>query len=123
MDYAMAVQNPQHSFLVDDLRTAQFETRRGMPVGSAGKSAVVFKATVHGTEQAIRFFTREEASSRERYHAIGPYLRTERLSGLLASAEWVDDGIVIDGKPFPMVRMQWIEGRTRPPCGRTGPRR
>ncbi len=112
-DYAIALQNPDRAFNIRDFKNAQFEhTKLGMPLGIPGSTAVVFKAQVNGVEQALRFFTRDDASSRGRYTAIHPYLTGGSLTHSLATAEWIDEAITVGGRPLPMIRMQWVRGLT-----------
>lgn len=113
-DYVIAVQQPSRAFADPDLRQAEFQVHPllGVPMPAAGSTAVVFKARVAGGDQALRFFLRDDASSRDRYVSLGRYLRDTGLVANAATAEWSDHGIRIGEQWYPMIRMQWVDGRT-----------
>jgi hypothetical protein len=113
-DYIQAVQQPQRAFRSPDLRGATFELHPtwGIPVPASGNAAVVFKATVAGSPAALRFFIREDASSHERYAALGRHFVDRHIDDCVAQATWVDDAIQIKDAAWPMVQMAWVDGRT-----------
>jgi hypothetical protein len=113
-DYIHAVQDPAAAFRLPELRGAVFDLHPiwGIPAPAAGNAAVVFKAAVDGAATALRFFIREDASSRERYTALGRHFDSRGINDCVARAEWVDDAICLKGFAWPMVRMTWVEGRT-----------
>jgi eukaryotic-like serine/threonine-protein kinase len=113
-DYIRAVQNPQVSFHLPRLRQARFEAHPllGIPMPASGTSAIVFKATVDGQSQALRFLTRPDAASQQRYTALNRYFTERDLIRDMATSQWVDDAITVNGKRWPMVQMQWVEGKT-----------
>jgi eukaryotic-like serine/threonine-protein kinase len=112
-DYLKAVQRSE-SFTSDELRRAEFVLHPvwQIPKPAAGTSAVVFKAVVDGEEQALRFFTRDDASSSDRYEALQEHFTVRDLVSCVAMSHWVDGGIRINGRTWPVVRMQWVNGRT-----------
>lgn len=112
-DYMRAVQHAE-SFTYDELRRAEFVLHPawGIPKPAAGTSAVVFKAVVDGEEQALRFFTRDEAGSGDRYEALQEHFTVRDLVSCVAMSRWIDGGIRINGRTWPVVRMQWVNGRT-----------
>jgi hypothetical protein len=112
-DYVSAVQDPR-ALLDPDLRRATFtvDPLLQIPMPASGNSAVVFKAAIEEKSHALRFFIREDASSRERYRSLHAFLVQHRLTDCTAAAEWVDDAILVQRRRWPMVKMQWIEGRT-----------
>lgn len=112
-DYFSAVQE-RNSFKIDKLKRAEFVAHPplNLPIPVSGSSAVVFKAIVEAEEQALRFFTRDQASIRERYLALGDYFSSTSVSDCMAMSRWVDNAIVINGQSWPMVQMQWVNGRT-----------
>jgi hypothetical protein len=113
-DYVRAVQQPERVFQSPALRQAVFDVHPvfRIPMPASGNAAVVFKAQVEGRDSALRFFIREDASSRERYSALGRHFRARSMVDCVASASWVDDAIAVNGSTWPMVQMQWVEGRT-----------
>jgi hypothetical protein len=113
-DYVKAVQDPKRNFTSGELKTAHFPAHPllGIPMPASGSSAVVFKAVVGGEEQALRFFTRCDVSSRERYDVLNQYFETRGIADCVATSRWFDDAIVIKGRTWPLIRMQWVNGRT-----------
>lgn len=112
-DYLKAVQRSE-SFASDELRRAEFVRHPvwQIPKPAAGASAVVFKAVLDGEEQALRFPTRQDASRADRYEALQQHFTVHDLAGCVAMPRWVRDGIRINGRTWPVVRMQWVNGRT-----------
>jgi eukaryotic-like serine/threonine-protein kinase len=112
-DYVRAVQRSE-SFTSDELRRAEFALHPGwhIPVPAAGTSAVVFKAVMDGEEQALRFLTRHDASRGDRYEALQEHFTVHDLVSCVAMSRWVDGGIRINGRTWPVLRMQWVNGRT-----------
>jgi hypothetical protein len=110
-DYYKAVQSPASAFTVKSLREATFAWDALGPTLARGSSAVVFKATVDGSAKAVRCYVRDDASSRERYAALGAYLASHDLSSYVSDATWLDAAIQIRGQTWPVILMDWIEGR------------
>ncbi|MER5265382.1 hypothetical protein ABTZ99_25210 [Actinosynnema sp. NPDC002837] len=112
-EYAKAVQHPD-CFVADELRGLELVVHPlyGIPMPAAGTSAVVFKAVAGGQAQALRFFTRDDVSSSERYGALHAHFTSSGLENVVALPRWVDDGIRVNGRTWPAVRMQWVEGHT-----------
>lgn len=113
-DYVRAVQRPDLAFRRPELRSAVFELHPlyGIAIPASGNAAIVFRARVRDVDQALRFFIRKDASSREHYDAIGLHLTSHGLADCAAGTVWVDDAIEVSGKTWPMVQMEWIDGRT-----------
>jgi eukaryotic-like serine/threonine-protein kinase len=86
--------------------------RYQIPMPAAGTSAVVFKAMAGEEPQALRFFTREDNWSSTRYSALHEHFAATGLAGSVAMPRWVDDAIRVNGRTWPAVRMQWVEGHT-----------
>jgi hypothetical protein len=112
-DYLKAVQRPE-SFTTDELRQAELVVHPvfRIPMPASGTSAVVFKAVIGGETQALRFFTREDRWSADRYDALHTHFTGNDLEDLVAMPQWVHDGIEVNGRTWPVVRMQWVEGHT-----------
>lgn len=107
-----AVQRTE-SFTTDELRRMRLVVRPGwgVPSPAKGSNAAVFKATIDGESQALRFFTRH-VSSAERYRALHDHFAANDLAATVAMPRWIDDGITVNGTTWPVVRMQWVEGHT-----------
>jgi hypothetical protein len=113
-DYIRAVQQPEQAFLRPELRTAEFEVHPvfRIPMPASGNVAVVFRAEVEGADTALRFFIREDASTRERYTALGRHFAGHGIEDCVAHPTWLDDAISLNDAAWPMVRMEWVDGRT-----------
>lgn len=112
-EYMKAVQQPD-SFTVEELRRMSLvlHPRWGVPTPASGTSAVVFKAMRDGEPQALRFFTREDAWSGAHYTALHDHFANRDLRSCVAMPRWVDDGIRVNGRTWPVVCMQWVDGLT-----------
>jgi hypothetical protein len=111
-DYVEAVQ--QRAFRAPELRRAQFalDPLFRIPMPASGSSAVVFRAQVDGVDQALRFLIREDASEKRRYTALGEHFAVKGLRDCVAATSWIDDAIQVKDGWWPMIKMEWIEGRT-----------
>jgi eukaryotic-like serine/threonine-protein kinase len=111
-DYYKAVQAPGQVFTVERLRRAEFAWDMIGPILARGSTAVVFQAMVGGSQQAVRCYIRNDASSRERYGALGAYLARHDLSPYVEGTTWLDGAIRVNGSTWPVLTMDWIDGRT-----------
>lgn len=110
-EYARAVQAPGLCFEHADLRAALFLAPPGssVPRPAAGANAVVFRARVGDRDEAIRFLTRE-GPARERYDALEAARSFNGLTGSFPTTRWIDPGIRIQDRWWPLIRMDWVEG-------------
>ena len=111
-DYYKAVQAPSRCFTVPKLQAAEFVWDSLGPTLARGSSAVVFQAAVEGRPQALRCYIREDASSRDRYSALDAYLAGHDLSPYVSGTTWLDGAIMVNRTPWPVLTMEWINGRT-----------
>lgn len=113
-EYIKAVQNPRLVFNDPALAGSVFDLHPllQIPVPASGTTAVVFKATVSGRSQALRFFTREDASTRQRYTELNAWFDAHQLTPDVATSHWVDDAILVNSRRWPMVQMEWVDGLT-----------
>jgi hypothetical protein len=113
-DYVEAVQDPMRTFRQPELQRAEFalDPRWRVPRPASGNAAVVFRATVAGRDQALRFFIQEDVSEKRRYTALDRHLYAHGLADCVARTTWVDEAIRIDDRWWPMVQMQWVDGKT-----------
>lgn len=110
-DYSMALQQPTAAFSVPELREAEFKKgRRGLMV-IAGSSAVVFHAAIGGRDYALRCYTREDASTPDRYAALDEYVARTQLDRYVSKVRWVDQAVQVKGGRWPVLTMEWIDGR------------
>jgi hypothetical protein len=111
-DYYRAVQAPNRVFTVPKLRAARFVWDALGPTLARGSSAVVFQAAVEGSPQALRCYIRDEASSWERYSALGDFVARHDLDPAVSPVTWIDSAIRVNGTSWPVLLMAWIDGRT-----------
>jgi eukaryotic-like serine/threonine-protein kinase len=111
-DYYKAVQAPGRAFTVPKLQRAEFVWDSLGPTLARGSSAVVFQAAVEGRSQALRCYIRNDASSRDRYSALDAYLAGRDLSPYVSGTTWLDSAIKVNGATWPVLTMDWIDGRT-----------
>jgi hypothetical protein len=110
VEYSAAVQNQRASFLVPELKAATVVPNRvGLPKVCAGAFAIVYELQESGNTWAIRCFTKEVGDLQERYAAIAEHLKKVRLAHFV-SFDYVKEGILVNGKPYPIMKMQWVEG-------------
>lgn len=110
VEYSAAVQNQQASFLAPELKAASVVTNRlGLPKVCSGAFAIVYELTNGRDRWAIRCFTREVGDLMERYAAIAAHLRKAALPQFVPF-DYLQDGILVNGKPYPIMKMQWVEG-------------
>jgi eukaryotic-like serine/threonine-protein kinase len=111
VDYTLALQHPAAAFNDPELRGAVFARGFMGPEGIAGSSAVVFRAAIGGTDYALRCYTRQDASTPERYDALDDYVTVARLSRYVGAVTWFDDEVLVKGHRWPVLTMEWIAGQ------------
>ena len=113
--FSAMLQNPRLAFRDPVLRKCRIaKDNRNQPQPWAGAFAVVYKGiSIAERPFAVRVFTTESPERREHYHEISAYLKTRNLS-CLVNFEYRDDSIrsAGDGKWYPLVLMDWVEGQT-----------
>jgi len=111
-EYQQALQNPALAFTHPGLQQATFTRDSwGLPEPVTGSSAAVFQGTIGADCYALRCYTRADASSRERYEALDRYVATHGLTDYVANVAWLEDAVRVRRATWPVLRMEWIEGR------------
>ena len=109
-DFSEAVQNPRLCFRGTELEPGQVSlNQRGMPLVFSGAFACVYPVSVGNQTFAVRCFTREVSDQQARYGELSSYLLNV-LPPSFVHFEYVEQGIVLRGDWYPIVRMQWVEG-------------
>ena len=111
VDYTLALQNPAAAFSDASLRAATFAQGLLGPYGIAGSSAVVFHATIGTEDYALRCYTREDASTPERYAALDAFVSANQLSRHVGIVTWYKDQVQVRGGRWPVLKMEWIAGQ------------
>jgi pimeloyl-ACP methyl ester carboxylesterase len=110
-DYNAAVQNPQLCFRDADLRQGQaVGDLFGLPRPHSGNFADVYQIQgSDGQSWAVKCFTRPVAGLRPRYQAITEHLRQTQRAFMVDFC-YLDEGIRIHDRWYPLVKMRWVEG-------------
>lgn len=110
-DYAMVLQHPAQAFTVPQLQQADIAKEMGLPCPIPGSSAAVFRATIGGKDYALRCYTRDEASSQDRYVALDRFVAgNPALKTSVGTVKWYPDAVKALGTTWPVLQMEWIDG-------------
>ncbi|MEM7271743.1 MAG: hypothetical protein AAF547_01575 [Actinomycetota bacterium] len=83
----------------------------GNPWSAHGRHAIVFKARrPDGTSRAIRCFTMASRDAQHRHESLHRHLTRHPVTAFPGS-RWVDGGIVVGGRSWPVLDMEWVDGR------------
>jgi formylglycine-generating enzyme required for sulfatase activity len=118
-DYNEAIQSPAARLADEELRRGQpVLNRLGLPLPRSGNFADVYEFAGPSGKWALKCFTREVPRLRERYAAISDHLRRVNLS-FMVDFDYLDRGIRIHDRWYPVVKMRWVEGLTLNEFART----
>jgi len=114
--FAEAVQCPIVCFADPALKTMlPAVDRLGMPLVTSGQFAYVFKLNPAGGGRegmlAVRCFRGFLGDREARYKALDAHLNAARIPAL-PRFKYFAKGILIDGRRFPVLLMEWVEGPT-----------
>jgi serine/threonine protein kinase len=111
-DYDTAVRNID-KFLLDDV------LKVGKPMMSThnpnfllsynGGKAIVYKIKTNQTNYALKCWVEDLGDLKIRYKEIDNYLKKVQLPYFVDFA-YKEQGIVVNGQKFPIIRMEWIDG-------------
>lgn len=109
-EYNVAVQNPRIAFTDTDLKSGSVETTPlGLPKPYSGGFTITYKISNHQTAWAVRCFHRDIQDLQKRYQSIGNFL-SKNQSSYFVDAKYLSEGIKINGKGYPIIKMRWLEG-------------
>jgi hypothetical protein len=110
-EYNEAVQNPQIAFIDNDLKISSVETTPlGLPKPYSGGFTITYKLLLNSQKSyAVRCFYRDIQNLQQRYKVIGDFL-TRNRSRYFVEAKYLADGIRVNGKEYPIIKMHWING-------------
>jgi hypothetical protein len=112
IDFNEAVQDPRNSFRDAELKAGSVATTPlGLPLALSGGFALTYTVQSGHKKFAVRCFHREVPQAQARYAQISSKLRA-LASPYFVNFDFQSDGIRIRGKPYPVVKMDWIEGDT-----------
>ena len=112
-DYSRAVQSPQMAFSADELRSTEpVISAMGVPMAATGQNAVVFLLRdLMQRSFALRCFTTPSPDGADRYQALSSHLSTLPSATRIAAATWIEDGVVVGERAWPVVLMPWVAGK------------
>jgi hypothetical protein len=111
-DYVEALQDTRRCFNDPELVGCSVRTNSlGIPRPISGNFASVFTAeTAGGRKLAVKCFTRDVPDQQSRYREIAAALR-DVPAGWKVGFRYVDAGIVVRGRPYPVLVMEWITAK------------
>lgn len=114
-NYAEAVQCPLVCFEEPSLkRMLPAVDRLGMPLVTSGQFAYVFKLNAGddgGDALAVRCFRGFLGDREQRYRALDTQLNASRIAAL-PQFKYLPKGILVAGRRYPVLVMEWVEGPT-----------
>jgi hypothetical protein len=110
--YNTALQCPKLALVDPQLKTGTVKTTGlGLPLALCGGFALTYTVSVSGRKYAVRCFHKKSNDLETRYRAI-----TNRLAALhspyFIQFEFQTQGVRIDGRAYPVVKMEWASGDT-----------
>jgi len=109
-DYQDAIQNPSYCFADLELKNGQpCLDKLGLPLPITGGFASVYQIVTGSKKYAVRCFSHEYADQQSRYAEIHKFLDSTS-SPYLIDFDYQTQGILVKGKWFPILKMQWLEG-------------
>lgn len=110
--YNEALNAPQIHLLDPVLRGGTPKTTGlGTPLALCGGFALTYIITAAGKRYALRCFHKEAPELERRYQAISARLK-QLSSPYFLPFEFIPKGIRIQGKEYPIVKMEWASGET-----------
>lgn len=111
-DFDEALQTPELSFADQELRFGIVETNAlGLPRPICGSFASVYKVAAGNRTYAVRCFLHSVQGQHERYVQIARFIRQKKLAWT-ASFDYQHEGIKVNGRWFPILKMEWVAGET-----------
>lgn len=110
--YNEALQAPQLHLLDPELKTGTVrKTGLGLPMALCGGFALTYTINAGGKKYALRCFHKEASELERRYQAISTRLK-QLGSHYFLRFDFMPKGIRIQGKEYPIVKMEWASGET-----------
>jgi serine/threonine protein kinase len=110
--YNEAVQYPAIAFSDEDLKSGTIEKNKwGLPNPYSGGFTVTYKLDTRQKKWAVRCFYRDIQELQRRYQAISNFI-AQKQSPYFVEAKYLHNGIKVNGIPYPIIKMLWIEGES-----------
>ncbi len=111
VDYQEALQFPRLAFTSSELRGGTpVANQLGLPRPICGTFASVYELASGRRRWAVKCFLRNTPNLHERYAKISDHLRKYRKLRYFVTFEYQEEGILVRGGSFPLVKMEWVEG-------------
>ncbi len=112
-DYNEAIQNPASCFNDSALKGGAAAVNAiGLPMPCSGSFADVYQIKGgDGKMWAVKCFTRKVVGLQERYARIDEHL-TKAMLPFTVGFSFVEEGIRVRGRWYPLLKMEWVEGLT-----------
>lgn len=112
IEYHEALQDPRNAFFDPVLKSGTVaQTPLGLPLALSGGFALTYTVQTGATKFAVRCFHREVPEAQGRYALISAKLKSLR-NAYFVDFDFQAQGIRIGGRPYPIVKMDWVEGET-----------
>ncbi|MEG3789333.1 protein kinase family protein [Lysobacter sp. CCNWLW3] len=110
--YNLALASPQLTLRDAELRGGTVRTTSlGVPRALCGGFALTYTIDTPGKRYALRCFHKEAPELEKRYRLISDRIK-QLNSPFFLPFDFQSDGIVIDKRPYPVVKMAWAAGET-----------
>lgn len=111
-EYQEAIQRPDLCFQDKDLKNGETVPGVfGLPKVISGGFAGVFQVKKNGKSYAARCFLKDVEDIETRYKAIYDFFHRKRIKCII-KFQYIDQGIKVKGKWYPILKMEWLEGQT-----------
>ena len=111
-EYQEAIQRPDLCFNDSDLKKGKpIPGVFGLPKVISGGFAGVFQVKRGKKSFAARCFLRDVQDIEKRYKVIHNFLKRKRIP-YFVKFQYIDQGILVKGKWYPILKMEWLEGQT-----------
>lgn len=111
-EYNEALQNLSSCFADPELQAGVPSVDQlGLPRAVSGAFASVYKVKSGSKTFAVRCFLNNIRDVEQRYEAISNFIKSNNLP-YTVSFEYQRRGVLIRGEWFPILKMEWIEGKT-----------
>lgn len=110
--YNIALQSSQLTLQDPELKTGRVKVNgMGLPLALCGGFALTYTVDVGAKKYALRCFHKKSSELERRYQAISARLK-QLASPYFLPFEFIPNGIRVDGGTYPIVKMEWAQGKT-----------
>ncbi len=110
--YNEALQFPKQAFLDTELKAGSVATTGlGIPLALCGGFALTYTVSAGRSRYAVRCFHKQSNALEYRYNAISSRIKSLH-SPYFLDFEFKQQGVRVNGHPYPIVKMAWASGET-----------